>query len=276
MPRASGASGGRAAARGGGPSGAPGLTARVLAICFLRTYLVGAAFNRRGMQNVGLTYAMEPGLAAIYPDPRERHAARKRYLSHYNTHMFWTPLLVGVFLKLESKIARGLFPREVLENLKNTTAYTLSAIGDSVFGGSLLVFWSLSTSSLLVAGYDRLALGWALGWFVSLHVFKAATFLAGVREGLKVLQRLKRWDLINWGHRLKVFNGLLMTLVLYQVWPGQFAWLQWAVSVSVLAAAAVAVVRLHLSREIMALIILGIYAAYPWLAHLVRTQLLNG
>ncbi len=193
---------------------------RTLLRCFLRTYLVGAAFNTRGLQNVGIAYAMEPGLKAIYPDLKKRRIARKRYLRHYNTHPFWTPLLVGTFLSLETLIARGKAPPEMLTALKDTTTYTLSAIGDSVFGGSFLVFWSLVTSCLLVAGMPIIALCWSLALFLALQGFKLFTFIAGLRGGLKVLTMLRNWDLINWGERLKLANAVVLVLLLYLIWPG--------------------------------------------------------
>jgi PTS system mannose-specific IID component len=198
--------------------------ARSLLLCFFRTYLVGGAFNTRGMQNIGLVFALEPGLRAIYPDPVERCRARERYQRHYQTHMFWTPLLVGVFLSLEAKIAKGLFPPQLLEKVKDTTLNTLSAIGDSVFGGTLLVFWALSSGCMTATGHAAWAAAWTVAWFAVLQLFKMATFLAGFREGLTFLQRLKRWDLINWGARLKLVNAALMAWFLYLAWPGVLAW----------------------------------------------------
>lgn len=234
-----------------------------LMLCFLRTYMVAGAFNTRGMQNVGLVYVMEPGLRALYPNEEKRREARKRYLRHYNTHLFWTPLLAGLFLSLEDKIARGLFSTTVLENMKNTTTYTLSAIGDSVFGGSLLVFWSLSTACLAVSGHTTLAIIWAALWFLALQVFKLATFIVGFREGLKFLLRLKKWDLINWGRRLKLVNAAVMVLLFGLIHPPEFpAWL-WLGVMAVLGLAAWAVSRTHASREIVAISALTVYLAWP-------------
>lgn len=242
-----------------------GLDLKTLLHCFARSYLVGAACNTRGMQNVGLIFALEPGLRRIYPDPKARQAARKRYVKHYNTHLFWTPLLLGVFISLEDKIARKLFPAAVLEGVKNTTIYTLSAIGDSVFAGSLLVFWSLSTSVLLLAGYVTLALVWVLLWFLALHLFKLVTFVLGYREGLKFLVRLKQWNLINWGQRLKLINALLLTWLLYLVWPGESPGAVWALGVGGLALAGWLMTHAMLSREIVALLVLALYSGLPLL-----------
>lgn len=236
--------------------------------CFARTYLIGSAFNTRGMQNIGLVFALEPGLRVIYQSPLARQKARKRYLRHYNTHMFWTPLLVGVFLSLEDKIARGLFPVNVLESVKNTTAYTLSGIGDSVFHGSLLVFWSLCMVGMLVGGLHGLAVTWVLLWFVALQAFKFLTFVLGYKEGLKFLVRLKKWNLINWGQRLKYVNALLLAGVLYLIRPGDAAGLSWAGAVVALALGAWLVSRGRLPRELVALVILAAYLCMPVLVAL--------
>lgn len=187
--------------------------------CFFRTYLVGACFNTRGLQNVGLAFAMEPGLRALYRDPASLKQARKRHLRLYNTHPYWTPFLVGYFLFLERKIAQGSLPPRALGRIRQTTSYTLSAIGDSVFGGSLLIFWSLSTICLLL--YDQRAL--AFVWFgvalAAIQVFKAFTFWRGLTSGLTFLQKVKAWDLINKGQRVKITNALLLLLIWYRMYP---------------------------------------------------------
>lgn len=242
---------------------------KTLANCFLRSYLVGAAFNTRGMQNVGLIFCLEPGLRKIYPDRKKRLAARKRYMKHYNTHLFWTPLLLGVFLSFEDKVSRGLLATSVLEGVKNTTVYTLSAIGDSVFAGSLLVFWSLTSVVLALLGEVSLVAGWVVLWFLLLHAFKLATFVMGYREGLSFLLRLKRWNLINWGQRLKAVNAVLLAVVLFSVWPGQMASHMWVSGVGGLALAAWLVYRAALSREIVAILLLAFYSVLPALDVLV-------
>ena len=71
----------------------------------------------------------------------------------YNTHFFWTPLLVGLFLSLEEKIAQGVAPAEMLDNVKTTTAFTLSAIGDTFFSASLMGLWGLSAACLVAGGH---------------------------------------------------------------------------------------------------------------------------
>jgi PTS system mannose-specific IID component len=215
----------------------------------LRCYLVGAAYNTRGLQHVGLAFAMEPGLVALYPDPAERDKVFARYLDLYNTHFFWTPLLVGLFLSLETKIAQGIIPAEMLDNVKTTTAFTLSAIGDTFFSASIMGLWGLLAAGLTVTGHYG-ALGClAGGLFVGAQVFKAVTFRAGYREGFAVLRRLKRWDLVNLGRKVKLANALLLTIFWLAIHPRGFGpSLADAVLVAVLAAWAAT--RPSVSREI--------------------------
>jgi PTS system mannose-specific IID component len=186
---------------------------RALRRSFVRSYLVAAAFNTQGLQNIGLAYAMEPGLRAVHLDPEAFRAAMARHLTVYNSHPMWAPLLVGVFLSVEVKIAKGLVPPAMLDDVKTTTAYTLSAVGDSFFGGSLLGLWGLSAACLAATGHVLGVAALALGMLAALNLFKAATFVAGYREGFQVLKRLKRLDLINWGRRIKVVNAVMLTVL---------------------------------------------------------------
>ena len=181
--------------------------------CFARTYFIGANFNTKGLQNIGLSYAMDPGLKALYPDPEELRQARERYLGIYNCHPYWAPLLVGYFLFLELKISREVISERALEKVKQTATYTLSAIGDSFFSGSFLVFWSLLLVLLLLLGLKQIAVLWFSVCFVLLQLFKIYIFWQGWTRGLTFFQRLKQMNLINWGQRLKYVNAGLLLLI---------------------------------------------------------------
>lgn len=234
------------------------LTAPILVQTYLRCYFVGAAFNSRGLQSVGLALAMEPGLEALYPDAEERRKAWKRYIKVYNTHPLWTPFLVGVFLSLESRIARNQFPAAMLEQVKSTVVFTLSAVGDSFFGGSLTVLWALATACLLAAGHTVWALYFGALLFLTLNAFKVVTFVMGYRQGLAALGAVKRWDLINWGRRIKVANAVLLVSLWTLVWPEGPDPMSWAVGLAVLTATALAAGRLRFYRE--ALVAIGVIA----------------
>lgn len=232
------------------------LNARTLAACFLRCYFVGAAYNTRGLQHVGLAYAMEPGLVVLYPDPQTRDKVFTRYLDLYNTHFFWTPLLVGLFLSLEAKIAQGTIPADMLDNVKTTTAFTLSAIGDTFFSASIMGLWGLSAACLVAGGLYVPLAALAGGLFIAVQVFKAVTFRAGYREGFQVLRRLRRWDLVNLGRRIKLVNAGLLAVFWMLAHPlNKASSMADAVLIGILAAWAAT--RPSVSREIALLVLAG-------------------
>ena len=222
-------------------------------LVFLRTYLVGAAFNMRGLQNVGFMYAMDPGLATIHQDPMELRKARNRYARHYNCHPYWTPLVAGMLLHTESEIARGRMSPAAFDTIRDTTVNTLSALGDSVFGGTLLVTWALGMAALLASGHAGLALAVSAALFCALQAFKLAIFVAGLRFGLSALFWLRRWDLINWGERLKIGNALLLLLFLIICLPEKDAPAIWGLSIVCIILAAWLTARLHVPRALLAL-----------------------
>lgn len=187
--------------------------------CFARTYFVGAAYNPRGLQNIGFTFAIEPGLMAIYGKGKALRNARLRYVRHYNCHPFLTPLLLGVYLRMESDINQGLFSPQILMSLKDTTANTLSGIGDSFFNGSMLNTWVLSITALVLAGFPLVAAILTAFAFFLLQCFKLASFFMGFSQGIAFLSLMKRIDLINWGERLKCINAVLLVITLWLAMP---------------------------------------------------------
>ena len=238
---------------------------KTLSRCLLRSQLVGCAFNTRGLQNIGLAYALEPGLQKIYSgDPQGLQKARRRHLKFYNTHPFWNPLLVGIFLTLENKISRELFPPASLPGVKSTLVYTLSAIGDSFFSGSLLVTWALVTMVLVMAGFFWPAIILGIIFFLALQLFKMYIFHQGYVQGIVFVQRLKRWNLINWGTRLKVVNALLVLCFWLVIWPFKWHILNF-IGVCFLGLIMAWVFRrIQWSREILLTAVLLLSLLLPW------------
>ena len=234
-----------------------GLKASLLLGCFLRTYLVAAAYNPRGLQNIGFMFAIEPALHALYgPGPGLRDA-RLRYVRNYNCHQFFTPMLLGLFVHMEAEIAAGRLDPAVQNNVKDTTANTLSAIGDSFFNGTALNTWAITVSCMVLAGMPLAAFLLTVLLFVLLQIFKAGTFLLALRKGMAVLFLLRRLDLINWGDRFKYANALLLALFLWLALPGASA-PSWGIVGFCLLLAGWLVGKLHAPRVFVALVILAV------------------
>ncbi len=231
--------------------------------CFLRSYLTSSAFNTRGMQNIGLAYAIDPGLQEIYPDHLKLQRARRRHIKLYNSHHLWNPLLIGLFLNLEKKISRGVFPHQTLPKVKTTLVFTLSAIGDSFFSGSLLVTWALATILLLFLNLSSFAAALGIALFLGVQFFKLVTFHKGATQGLTFINYLKKWDLINWGSRLKLLNSFLLLAFWLVIWP-----FEWHIYSFILLAAATLMMTYlyHIfvwSREVLLMCLLGLLFLAP-------------
>jgi PTS system mannose-specific IID component len=134
-------------------------------------------------------------------------------LGLYNTHPCWTPALVGLFLSLEERIARGLLAPQALAAVRSTVVFTLSGLGDAFFSGGVFVLWALVQCFLLVRGLWLWAGVWTVVALTAVQVMKMVTFFRAYSRGLAFLQDLKRWDLINWARHIKVVCAVALAAV---------------------------------------------------------------
>jgi PTS system mannose-specific IID component len=109
------------------------LSGRVLARVFLRSLLLQAAWNPRGMQNLGFCYAVGPALDALYPDRAIRAQAAARHLEFFNCHPYVAAAILGASLRYEEQVARGERAPETVSQLKRTLGPPLAALGDGFF-----------------------------------------------------------------------------------------------------------------------------------------------
>ena len=229
------------------------LSTKLLLHTFFRTFLVGAAYNKRGLQNVGFMYVMEPGLAAIWKNPQDYKLAVCRYVRYHNCHLFWTPLLAGMFLRIELDITQNRMTDVGFMALKDTVTNTLSAIGDSVFGGTTLVTWGLGCALFFALNLPLAAVALTALLFCALMIFKAITFAVGLRHGIYALPWLHKWNLINWGERLKIVNALLLLGILALLVPKEAMPVLW-VGTIIATSFAAWLVNMHVPRPILALL----------------------
>ncbi len=220
---------------------------RVLWQCFCRSWCVGAAMSAGYMQRVSFLYALHPALLALYPEAEDLREARRRYLGNVRTHIIMAPLLVGMFIALELRLARKEVPAEGVEGLLHTTATALSAIGDSFFSGSVLVLWALGCFLCFLWGVPPASLEnmtllhevrqgmpfllWPIfvwtGFLLALvSFFRVYMFYMGVKHSFAALQIMRRLDFINWAERIKFCNAVLLALIFWHMTDGEtvFYW----------------------------------------------------
>ena len=105
------------------------LPTRTALSCLARSCCINAAVTARGMQQLGLLFALEPALRHLYPEAEARAQAAAHYSAHSNTHPYMLPFYMGLLLNIEEQVAEGKLPSNALDTVRRTLGTTLSAVG---------------------------------------------------------------------------------------------------------------------------------------------------
>src|SRR5204863_5273535 len=109
------------------------VSTRALTRVFFRSLFLQAAWNPRGMQNIGFADAIAPALADLYPDRAERARAAERHLEFFNCHPYLAAAIVGGAVRLEEEVARGAAEPRTVSAFKSALASPFAALGDGFF-----------------------------------------------------------------------------------------------------------------------------------------------
>jgi len=104
-----------------------------LARVFLRSLFLQAAWNPRGMQNLGFAHAITPALRELYPDPPECAKAVARHLEFFNCQPYMAAAILGGAVRLEERVASGEAPPETVSSFKRALGPPFAALGDGFF-----------------------------------------------------------------------------------------------------------------------------------------------
>lgn len=171
---------------------------------FLRSLLLQATWNRKGMQNLGFVYALWPALAHLYPDRRERTLAAERHLTFFNTHPYLAAAILGATIRLEEKVARGEATPQSVDTFKQALMGPFAAVGDSFYWLSLRPF--VGACCVLLSPFIGL---WAVLLFLLLYnvphlLLRISLFREGYRLGDGVVARVAKMSLPALGARLRM------------------------------------------------------------------------
>jgi PTS system mannose-specific IID component len=137
---------------------------RSLARVFLRSLFLQAAWNPRGMQNLGFADAISPALEDLYPDPRERARAVARHLEFFNCHPYLAAAILGGAVRLEERVASGEAPAQAVSSFKSALGPPFAALGDGFF------WLALRPAAALIAAATEPLLGlWCVAVFLVLY-----------------------------------------------------------------------------------------------------------
>jgi PTS system mannose-specific IID component len=185
------------------------VTPATLRRVFWRCLFLQAAWNRRGMQNLGFAYAMDPALRRLYPDPARRAEALRRHLATFNCHPYTAAAIVGGAIHHEERVAAGEEPPGAAPAYKQVLQGPLAAVGDGFFWAGLRPFFgALAAVGTLVAGWPALVV--AILAYNVLHLWlRWNLFRAGYRCGDEVVTRLAALSLPAWTSRLRDGGAVL-------------------------------------------------------------------
>jgi PTS system mannose-specific IID component len=182
---------------------------RTLARVFFRSLFLQATWNRRGMQNLGFAFAIEPALRALYPDPVRHEEALRRHLGFFNCHPYMAAAILGGVIHHEERVAAGLEPIDAPQDYKQTLQGPLAAVGDGFFWTALRPFFGA------LGAVGVLALGLPAVWAVVIlynviHLtLRIALFRAGYRRGDALVPLLARLSLPVVADRLRTAGAAL-------------------------------------------------------------------
>lgn len=175
----------------------------VLLRVFLRSLFLQASWNPKGMQNLGLAYAVFPALAHLYPAGPAREEAVRRHLVFFNTHPYVAAAIVGGVVNHEVRIARGEETPDKVVAFKAALMGPLAALGDGFFWLSLKpAVGAVCAASVPVLG------AWAVPLFLVLYnlvhvLLRVRLYWLGLSLGDRLVEAVARANLPSRGAKLR-------------------------------------------------------------------------
>ena len=179
---------------------------------FWRCLFMQAAWNRRGMQNLGFAYAIDPALRELYPDPEERRRALQRHLAFFNCHPYMAAAILGGAIHHEELVARGEEPDSAPGSFKATLQGPLAAVGDGFFWTALRPFLGAAAAlGVLLVGWKALVA--AVVAYNAVHLWIRFRLLRlGYERGDAVVAEIRRLALPELAGRLRLGAAALCGL----------------------------------------------------------------
>jgi len=155
---------------------------------FVRSLLVQASWNFKGMQNLGYFLMCQPALARRRLAPPERAQTALVQLRLFNTHPYFSGLVAATVMREEQDGADG----EQTEGLKRSLMCILGSVGDEFF-------WATLRPLAAIAALPAAMAGWAWAPLVLFGLYnvphlgvRAWGILAGLSRGRGIVEALQR------------------------------------------------------------------------------------
>jgi len=180
----------------------------VLLRVFMRSLFLQASWNPKGMQNLGLAYAVFPALERLYASGTAREEAVRRHLVFFNTHPYVAAAIVGGVVFHEERIARGEETPDKVVAFKAALMGPLAALGDGFFWLSL----KPAAGAVGAALVPLLGL-WAVPVFLVFYnlvhmLLRVRLYWLGLTLGDRLVEAVARANLPARGARLRTVAAL--------------------------------------------------------------------
>ncbi len=161
----------------------------------LRSLLLQASWNYRGMMSMGFLYSIAPGLDYIYENQNAREMAYMRHFEYFNTNPYFSSIVMGVTLALEEKYKNGekVVDPEMIHNTKEALMTSLAAIGDGLFWDSWRPFVATFSIIFATANYSLTPFVFLILYNLPHLYFRFAGIYWGYEDGMNVIRRLKQF-----------------------------------------------------------------------------------
>ena len=148
------------------------LTGRTRLKILWRASFLQSAWNFKGMQNIGFSFMLMPGLSELKNAPERL----QDYGRFFNTQPYMAPTIAGVDLNLE---ANG--QAELADKLQRSLASSLAAIGDTLFWGTLKPLMGIiAVLSALLGSF------WGIGLsLAAFNLIRGGVMSWGFEQGLR-------------------------------------------------------------------------------------------
>ena len=181
----------------------------VLTRVFWRCLFLQAAWNRRGMQNLGFAYAIDPALRHLYGDPARRAEALARHMKFFNCHPYMAAAIIGGAIHHEERVAAGQEPGSSPLQYKQSLQGPLAAVGDGFFWTALRPFFGvLGAAGALLLGWPAIVA--VLLAYNAIHfALRIRLFRAGYERGDGLVGEVARLELPVVAGRLRAAGAIL-------------------------------------------------------------------
>lgn len=183
---------------------------------FLRSLFIQTTFNYRGMQNLGVVFALLPLAKQLQGDKKRLVAFLTRHLQLFNTHPYLSASVLGSVVRMERDGLETDINGLEVNNLKGALAGPYAALGDSFFWGAMKPL--AAVFSVLLARQSSLLAPLALLiLYEPVHLWvRIRGFMEGYQGRSQGLDFIKRLDLHIVAGRIRWLSLLgLIALALY-------------------------------------------------------------